>query len=356
VTSPIRIAVIGAGAIGRRHIGVIRAHADFALAGIAEVNTDAARAAFPDIPVEADAADLLDRVKPDAVIVASPNQLHLAHGALCAARGIPFILEKPVAHTVDAAAELSAIVRQAGVATLVGHHRRHHLQVIETRRLLAEGAIGTIIGVSGIWATRKPDPYFVAGPWRRQTGGGPVLINLIHEIDLLRLYLGEIDTVSAVVSNRQRGFEVEDTAAMVLTFASGAIGTFLMSDAAVSPWTMEQGTGEVTDFPFSGASGYRFVGTAGALESPGMILWSQKASDPDWNKPIVAQALLAGRRDPYPAQLDHFRDVVRGKAASIQTVDDASRTLVATLAVREAAAAGVTVRIADRLATFGVGA
>ncbi len=247
--APIRIAVLGAGMIGRKHIAQIDAHPDFVLGGIAEVNLDAAKASFPQVPVMADAAALLDASKPDAVIVASPNQLHLAHALMCVERGLPFILEKPVTDNVASAVTLCDAVRRAGLPTLVGHHRRHHPPVGETKRLLAEGAIGSVIGVSGVWATCKPDPYFEAGPWRKQKGGGPVLINLIHEIDFLRFTLGEIATVSALTSNRQRGFEVEDTAAMTLGFASGVIGTFLASDTAVSPWTMEQGLGEVPDFP-----------------------------------------------------------------------------------------------------------
>jgi predicted dehydrogenase len=230
------------------------------------------------------------------------------------------------------------------------------LQVAETKRLLATGAIGDIIGVSGIWATRKPEPYFDAGPWRKQAGGGPVLINLIHEIDILRLCLGEIATVAAVTSNRQRGFVVEDTAAMVLTFDSGVVGTFLMSDAAVSPWTMEQGIGEVVEFPYSGASGFRFLGTKGSLESPGMVLWTQADASPDWNKPIMKRRLKRDGREPYAAQLSHFRDVIRNGAPSVQTVEDGTRTLIATLAVRESAANGTVVQLADAYAKLGAGA
>jgi predicted dehydrogenase len=346
--APIRIAVLGAGMIGRKHIAQIDAHPDFALAGVAEVNLDAAKASFPHVPVMADAAALLDACRPDAVIVASPNQLHLAHGMLCVERRLPFILEKPVTDDAASAAALCEALRRAGVPTLVGHHRRHHPPVAETRRLIAEGAIGSVIGVSGVWATCKPDPYFEAGPWRRQKGGGPVLINLIHEIDFLRFTLGEIATVSALTSNRQRGFEVEDTAAVTLGFVSGVVGTFLASDTAVSPWTMEQGLGEVPDFPFSGESGYRFLGSLGSLEAPVLRLWRQEGDVRSWHQPLQTRRLDGGRADPYTLQLSHFREIIRGGARSIQPVDDGARTLIATLAVREAAERGITVDLTDR--------
>lgn len=340
MTRPIRIALFGAGLIGSKHAARIREHPDFVLAGIADVNREAVARAFPDVPVLDDAERLLDELKPEAVIIASPNGLHLPHGVACARRGVPFIVEKPVTDTLEAADALCEAVRASGVATLVGHHRRHHPVALETRRLIAAGAIGDVVGVSGVWATRKPDAYFEAGPWRRQAGGGPVLINLIHEIDFLRFCLGEIVAVSAVTSNRARGFAVEDTAALAIEFASGALGTFLLSDAAVSPWTMEQGIGESVEFPFSGQSGHRFIGTRGALEFPGLILWSQRQDPPSWNEPVEARALHAWRRDPYIAQLSHFRDVLRGEASSLQPVEDGARTLAATLAVGEASGSG----------------
>jgi predicted dehydrogenase len=345
VTAPIRIVVIGAGLIGRKHIGRIADHPDFVLAGIADVAETVTREVYPDVPVSANVETLLDEVRPEAVIVSSPNALHLDHGLACAARGIPFIMEKPVADTLEAADRLVAAVRKSGVATLVGRHRRHHAQALGARQLLADGLIGRIVGVSGVWATAKPAPYFEAGPWRKEPGGGPILINLIHEIDMLRFLLGEIAEVAAFGSRAMRGFAVEDSAAITLRFHSGALGTVLLSDAAVSPWTMEQGTGESVEFPFSGQSGYRFLGTEGALEFPGLTLWRQQGDQPHWNRPAVAQSLFSGRRDPYEAQLSHFRDVVRGKVTSLQPVEDGVKTLLATLAVRRSAETGAVVQL-----------
>lgn len=344
----IAIGVIGAGLIGRKHLKKIVEHPDYDLAGIADVNRDAVAAQYPGVPVFADHRDLLDQARPDAVIIASPNQVHAGIGIDCARRGIHILVEKPVTDTLEAAAELIAAVRQAGIRTLVGHHRRHHDQVQILRGLLGTGEIGSLVGVSAIWAVFKPDAYFQVAPWRTQAGGGPVLINLIHEIDFLRFTAGEITAVGAVASNRQRHFAVEDTAAAVMEFAGGAIGTIIASDSAVSPWSIEQGTGEAAEFPFSGESSYRFFGSHGALEFPTLVRWSQPDGDRTWNKPVQAQRLFATTIDPYRAQLDHFRDVIRGTAASLQTVEDGARTLVATLAITEAAATGTRIDLRPR--------
>src|SRR5262249_41120053 len=143
-------------------------------------------------------------------------------------------------------------------------------------------------------------------------------INLIHEIDLLRFCVGEIAAVCALASGGQRSHAVEDTAAALIEFDSGALGTFFLSDSAVSPLTTEQGVGESPELPYSGQSNYRFMGSQGALEFPTLVHWSQDDGPPSWNRPVHAQHLHATTLDPYVAQLDHWRDVIHGKVQSLQ--------------------------------------
>jgi predicted dehydrogenase len=350
--SNITIGVIGAGLIGRKHLRKIGEHRDYDLVGIADVNVDAVSAEYPKTRVFADYRKLLDEARPQAVIIASPNQLHAETGIECARRGIDILVEKPVTDTIESAAALMAEVRKGGIKSLVGHHRRHHLQVRTLKALLGEGRIGDVVGVSAIWATHKPADYFEVAPWRTEPGGGPILINLIHDIDFLRFTVGEIIAVEAIASNRQRGHAVEDTAAALIEFDNGALGTFFVSDSAVSPWTTEQGVGESPEFPFSGESNYRFMGRRGALEFPGLVEWTQAGAAQDWNKPIQAQRIHAPTIDPYVAQLDHFRDVIRGTAPSLQPVEDGARSLLATLAVAEAAATGRRIDLRERYAAL----
>ncbi|MBR1212196.1 Gfo/Idh/MocA family oxidoreductase [Bradyrhizobium sp. JYMT SZCCT0180] len=348
----ITIGVIGAGLIGRKHLRKLAEREDYELVGIADVNADAVSAEHPRTRVFADYRQLLDEARPEAVIIASPNQLHAENGIECARRGIHILIEKPVTDTLDTAATLITEVRKGGVKSLVGHHRRHHLPVKTLQALLRDGRFGDVVGVSAIWATHKPADYFKIAPWRREAGGGPILINLIHEIDFLRYTVGEIVAVEAIASNRQRGFAVEDSAAALIEFDNGALGTFFISDSAVSPWTTEQGLGEAPEFPFSGESSYRFMGRRGAIEFPELVQWTQAGDAQDWNKPIQAQRLHAPTIDPYVAQLDHFRDIIRGTASSLQPVEDGARSLLATLAIAEAATAGRRIDLRDRYAAL----
>ena len=188
----ITLGMIGAGLIGRKHLRKIDEHRDYDLVGIADVNVDAVAAAYPDTRVFAEYRQLLDEARPEAVLIATPNQLHAETGIECARRGIHILIEKPVTDTLESAAALIAEVRKGGIKSLVGHHRRHHVPVKTLQKLLRDGGIGDIVGISAIWATHKPADYFKVAPWRSQAGGGPILINLIHEIDFLRFTVGEI--------------------------------------------------------------------------------------------------------------------------------------------------------------------
>jgi predicted dehydrogenase len=351
----IRIGVIGAGLIGRKHLRKLAERDDYELVGIADINAEQVAAEQPGARVFADYRKLLDEARPEAVIIASPNQLHAENGIACARAGIHILIEKPVTDTLQGAADLIAEIRKAGIHSLVGHHRRHHTQVKTLKALLAQGRIGDVVGASAIWATHKPAKYFEIAPWRSQAGGGPVLINLIHEIDFLRFTIGEITAVGAITANRQRGFVVEDTAAALIAFESGALGTFFLSDCAVTPWTTEQGLGEAPEFPFSGQSSYRVMGRRGAIEFPSLDQWTQEGDAQDWNKPTQAQANHAASIDPYVAQFDHFRDVVRGVAPSLQPVEDGARSLLVTLAIAEAAGSGRRIDLRERYAALARG-
>ena len=139
---------------------------------------------------------------------------------------------------------------------------------------MRSGAIGSVVAVVGTALFYKPDDYFeTGGGWRRQPGGGPILLNLIHEVNNLLSLVGDIVRVQAVTSNATRGYPVEDTAAMVFTFANGALGTFLLSDTAASPRSWEQTSQENKSYDsHPDEDCYHIAGTRGSLSVPTMRL------------------------------------------------------------------------------------
>jgi predicted dehydrogenase len=342
MTSPMRIGVAGAGLIGCRHVELIEASPDCRAAGIADPS-DAARAfaAAHGITWCPDHRELLSQEKPDGMIVATPNASHLAVALDCIAQGVPTLIEKPVTDTVAAAQRLQRAVQRSGVAVLVGHHRRHNPIIKKVREQIVGGLIGQLTAVVGLWLLKKPDDYFDVA-WRRGPGGGPVLINLVHDIDNLRFICGEIVEVQALTSNKARGFAVEDTAALLLKFASGAIGTVTVSDATPAPWSWELASGENPAYPRQDQPCYLFAGTRGSLSVPTMQLWSYP-SESGWYAPLARTDVVAGALDPLVEQLRHFLAVIAHREAPLISVQDAMGTLAVVEAVREAARTGTRV-------------
>jgi len=339
VEKPVGVAVVGAGPIGLKHLRALED--EQACRAVAVVDPAPGAAGIAEdrgLPRYASLEAMFDEVTPEGVIIATPNDLHVPLSLACVERGIPVLVEKPVADTVEAARSLAEASEAAGVPVLVGHHRRHSPIVRKAREVVRSGALGQLVAVSALFLVHKPEAYFQAA-WRRQTGGGPVLINLIHDMDSLRFIAGEIAAVQAVTSSKQRGFEVEDTAAVLLRFESGALGTVTLSDTAVAPWSWELTAGERTsyDFPRTGQDCYFLAGTRGALGVPSLRLWRQEAAQ-DWQSPLAEESASVEQGDPIRNQAAHFAEVIRGRATPLITARDASRTLEATLAVTKSAA------------------
>jgi predicted dehydrogenase len=348
VTTPVRIAVVGAGLIGQAHIKRVLEEPQAKLAGIADpsphlkAQADALRVAWaPDIET------LLARARPDGVVIATPNQLHVQHGMAVVQAGVPMLLEKPIAADVDSALALATAAEQAGVPILVGHHRRHSPLIRRAREIIASGRLGQVTAVNALCWFRKPSKDYFEGKnaWRRESGGGVVLINLIHVIDDLRNLCGDILSVQAAESNVARGFAVEDTAAMILRFADGALGTLAISDAAVAPWSWELTSGENKAYPQTDQFCYMVAGTEGSVTVPRLDVWSH--SGDGWWTPIQSERIIVPEQDPLSLQMRHFVNVVRREVEPLLNGREGTRTLETTLAVKRAATTGQVVQLAQ---------
>ena len=340
----LRIAVIGAGYMGSKHLQYLAASADCRLAALVDPDPAAERAAREHGARHyRDVAALLVDEPIDGAIVAAPTGLHEEVGLRCIDAGVPALIEKPICATVESAERLNRAAEQAGVPLLVGHHRRYNPAAAAAKRLLDAGALGRLVGISAIWCMCKPDSYYAAA-WRRQPGGGPVLTNLIHEIDLLRYLAGDITEVAGFTATSVRGFATEDSAALTLRFAGGALASVVMSDCAPSPWSWEQASDESPQFPANEQNPIRFFGTDAALEFPRLTVWRYRGAK-SWTSPLDSAAVRVPGGDAFALQLDHFAAVIRDRAAPIVTGREGQRTLAATLALLEAARTGRSVAL-----------
>ena len=346
MTRRLRIAVAGAGLIGQAHIKRILEEPQAELASIIDPSPGAKEQATKlGVPSYSDLDEAFQSEKPDGVVIATPNQLHVGNGLSAVRAGVPMLLEKPVSGDVESAMELVNAAEAANVPILVGHHRRHSPLIQRGKEIVTSGRLGKITAVNGMCLFRKPSKDYFEGKnaWRREPGGGVVLINLIHVIDDLRNICGDIVAIQAAESNAARGFVVEDTAAMILHFASGALGTLTISDAANAPWSWELTSGENKAYPHTDQFCYLVSGMEGSVTIPRLDFWHHEGDG--WWTPINTERSIVPEQDPLTLQMRHFCAVLHGEAKPVLDGRGGTRTLETTLAVKKAAAEGGLVKL-----------
>ncbi len=343
-----RIAVAGAGYIGQAHIAAVRASATITLTAIVDPSPAAqAHADAAAVPRYTSLAELFASDKPDGVVLATPNALHVPQALACIAAGVPMLLEKPIAPSVVEAEALVHAADSAQARILIGHHRAHSTIMAKAREVIDSGVLGRVVAITGSAMFFKPDHYFADAPWRGEAGGGPILLNMIHEVHNLRMLAGEIVAVQAFSSHAVRGFAVEDTVAISLRFASGALGSFMLSDTAASARSWEQTAQENPAYAsYDDEDCYVIAGTHGSIAIPTMRLKTYpRTEDRSWWKPFELSRLALVRDDPIRRQMEHFGAVVRGEATPLVSARDGLANLRVTEAIVAAANGGHVVAL-----------
>jgi 2-desacetyl-2-hydroxyethyl bacteriochlorophyllide A dehydrogenase len=192
--------------------------------------------------VSSTSEELLERGDVDAVLLSVPHHLHAPLGAAAATAGKHVIVEKPLANDLRAAIELAEAADRAGVALSVCFPQRYQPNVVVARRLIGDGALGEFRGLLINFFMDKPASYWIGGfssrahsSWRgsrEQAGGGVLIMNLSHYIDLVRHLTGvEADVVVARTQIEEPTAEVEDAVSVSVEYANGALGSFFATAA-----------------------------------------------------------------------------------------------------------------------------
>lgn len=233
-----KTALIGCGAISGNHLTAIGKLPDVRLVALCDTipeRAEAARAKYaPDALIYTDYRAMLDETKPDAVHIATPHHLHCEMTCEALARGISVFLEKPVCISEDEITRLiEAEKNSAGRVCVCFQNRLNHAALAAKKLADHSGGVASA-RASVTW--NRDENYYRSESWRgkRATEGGGVLINqAIHELDLLIGYCGKPVTVSAkTANNRHVGvIEVEDTAELLIGFDTGATGFFAATTA-----------------------------------------------------------------------------------------------------------------------------
>jgi predicted dehydrogenase len=335
----VRLAVLGAGLIGKRHIQYVLAEPRAELLAVVDpmplgqqIAQESGVKWFPSF------AAMIETDRPDGIIVATPNQVHIANGLEAVAAGVPALIEKPIADDIAAGEKLIGAAEAAGVPLLVGHHRRHNPMIQKAKEIIDGGELGRILVAQAMFWLFKPDEYFDID-WRRQAGAGPVFLNLIHDVDNLRYLFGDIVAVQARESNAVRGHVVEETSVILMEFSSGLLATTSVSDSVVAPWSWEMTAGENPAYPKTEEACYLIGGTHGSLTIPALDVWKSGIKR-SWWEPFEKRRVAVRDEDPLALQIRQFCKVIRGEEVPLVSGREGLNTLKVIMAIKQSAASG----------------
>ena len=232
--TPLRVAVVGCGDIATVHLDAILDAATgpdggVALVGVCDIHEGrrAEAAARVNCPAFPDLTAMLDAVTPDVVHVCTPHHRHADLAAQCLDRGVSVLLEKPVAHTLDDGERLAIVAEDSTAVLGVCFQNRYNDTARLLRDVLDEGVLGRIRGARASVTWFRDAAYYKRRDWRGRwaTAGGGVLMNqAIHTLDLLQWYLGPVTDVRGTVATLALldVIEVEDTAALRMQHRTAA--------------------------------------------------------------------------------------------------------------------------------------
>ena len=309
----VNISVIGTGLMGLQHIEAIKNSNKANLHSIVDITKKASVLSKKyKIPLYRNVNALLNNKNFDAVIVATPNQLHEKHTIGFLKSKIPVLLEKPISDNIKSALKIINNSKSNKTPLLIGYHRRHNSIVSKVKKIITSKKLGNIVSANVLCWLYKHKKYYNE-KWRTKKGGGPLGINLVHDIDMMCYLLGPIKYVQAITSNKIRKFNVEDTAVVNLTFRSGVLCTLNISDTIVAPWSYELTAGENPAYPITNQSSYFIGGTKGSVQFPNLKNWYYKKERSWWEKIYNKEEKLKLDKNTLTNQIDHFCDVIKGK-------------------------------------------
>jgi predicted dehydrogenase len=230
-----RTAIMGCGKVGSIHATALASLPEAELVAVCDANAERAAAfaarhnarAYTDVPA------LLREARPEAILIGTPHPLHAEPAILAAEAGVHVLVEKPMAATLQDCDAMLAAARKTGVHLGVISQRRFYEPVRRMKAAIDSGKIGRpVLGLFLMYSWRDA-AYYASDPWRGKwaTEGGGVLVNQSpHMLDLLRWFLGPITEVSGYWANLNHPtVEVDDTAVASLRFAGGGLGSIITS-------------------------------------------------------------------------------------------------------------------------------
>lgn len=235
----IHFGVVGLGNIASTHAHAINGH-DSATVTAACSRSEENRKQFGsefDLSLYSDYSEMLSHDKLDAVTICTPSGSHLNYAQKAAEAGKHVVIEKPIEITVERGKEIIECCKQNGVKLAVIYQNRFSDGAIEMKKELNNGKLGSAIMARASVKWYRDQEYYTQSSWRgtlKLDGGGAVINQAIHTLDLLIWMMGDVESVSAFKATLTHpGIEAEDNAVAILKFRSGTMALFEASTSIV---------------------------------------------------------------------------------------------------------------------------
>lgn len=335
-------AVIGCGAISHYHIHAIQALEDARLVGVYDESETAAEktAAACHVRCYKSREDVFSDPSVDAVCICTPSFLHapLARQAMLSGKSV--LVEKPLAFSVQECDELIQIAKESRVLLGVVSQLRFSSEIMRVKQAVDSGALGRITRADLYMKYYRNPEYFSQSPWRgtlEKEGGGALLNQGIHGVDLLRYIAGPVKTIYAMSRTLVHPVEVEDTLNASISFTSGTLGVI---EASTADWP-----GSPRRIELNGESGNII------LEENKIVRWEIKG---DENRIIQKEKdseesswCDPARIDPqgHILQMQNFVSALRGDSKLLIDASEAKKTLQLIFGIYQSAATGKAVEL-----------
>jgi len=235
-----RCAVVGTGVVGEWHVRTIPRTPGCELVAVCDLTEPNARKALDknklgSVPLYHDAAEMYAKEKIDAVHICTPSGDHIGPTLMAMERGKHVVVEKPMEIHTNRIDQMVEASKKHGVRLAGIFQNRWHPANRAIKAAMEEGRFGKLAWAGSFTPWYRPDKYYEEGGWRgtwKLDGGGAVMNQGVHQVDLIQWIVGPVKTVCAFASSRIHAkIEVEDTMTCALQFASGCHGTFVSSTA-----------------------------------------------------------------------------------------------------------------------------
>ena len=245
----VRYGVIGIKGVGGIHVSLAQEHENVELTALVDLDEAAVKAQSQELGVRAftDYRELLDAEIVDAISIATPHHLHAIIGLECLKAGVHVFTEKPLANRVSDADAMIEAAQARDLKLCVGHQYRTYRTPQTMKHLIDTGAIGNIMRVLWTWIEFRPESYYARDIWRqtwRHAGGGVLMNQTSHDLDLICWLIGEPAQVSAMIGNQSHQMEVEDVVCANVLFPNGVYGSIQLTINQPKGYSIRQIAGD----------------------------------------------------------------------------------------------------------------